>query len=417
MSYIGLSAALGVAVDIPPIIRRLCMHPIHSDSLRNLIDAGPEVNDADSAVTEFKFSWWLPGQLHDVADAKYFNIQSAKECLEFHEAQRKDRGVEETTPLKEIFQKNYIFPSSAFGDVPVPPGKPPCTRCRLYRAVALGSQDKLRDLRNSLQGGRSLFRTETLISIRRASSFNLLYEAVVNKEETTTLPTGVTAAATPSTEPATGSKGKKRADVTEPATASKGKKRADVESWHTLSEERLKQSQLEHAQSLPSRKWVWGPDLTEEDLKSFVRGGDRNNVLPHTGYDESLDERSIGYPSPPVNIARFTQGGDPPFFELSPDIQEVSDLKPHQYPAFQFLAPQDYPLPFGQGPAAPNAEPGAGPGIVNTKGKKEAGAVGPVTPQPLLPLPPKDFVKLPDPITYKKNMPSELEGMCKRQIL
>ena len=362
--------------------------------MRNVIDAGPEINDADSAVTKFKHSWWVPGQHSE----KYFAINTARECLEFHHARRKDTvdGAEETTPLRHLFQSNYIFPSSAFGDVPVPPGKQPCTRCRLYRAVALGSQDKLRDLRNSLQGGMLIFCSATHLSICKAASFNQLYEAVVNKEAALVAESTAILESAPAFTP-----------IARPATASKGKKRAEAaEDWRMLSEEQLKHSQ-HIAQSQPSGKWVWGPDLTEEDLKSLVRGGDRNNELPHSGYDESLDDASIGSLSPPVNIARFIEGGDPPFFQLSPDIMDIPDLEPHQYPAFQIA---DNPLPFGQRPVAAEqgaaaAEQGAA-GMSKKRGKRKAGAESTVD-QPLLPLPPKNYVKLPNPIAYRVISPRE----------
>jgi len=148
---------------------------------------------------------------------------------------------------------------------------------------------------------------------------------------------------------------------------------------------------------------MWGPDLTEEDLKGLVRGGDRNNVLPHTGYDESLDERSIGFPSPPVNIARFTAAGDPPFFQLSPDIMEVPDLEPHEFPAFTFMVPEDNPLQFDQGPGA---SPGAGASPNTNKKKAAANQFSPA----LFPPPPKNYVKLPDPIMYT-NPSSAIHGM------
>lgn len=377
MSYIGLAATLGVAVDIPPIVRMLTTQAVNSDAVRQLIDAGPEVNDAAAAVTEFMCPWWLPGQLHDLSEAKFFQVSSAKEFLNFHLRQKREVAeiaqADETTAIKDLFKHNYMFPSSAFGEVPVPPGVEPCTRCRLYRAVALGSQDKLRDLRNSIEAGKSIFRLETQLKIREASSFNQLYEAAVSKEgNTVDLLVGEGAG------PAT--------------TVNKGKKRVELaEDWRALSEERLKKSHLE--QSLPSGKWVWGPDLTEDDLKSLVRGGDRNNVLPHTGYDESLDEKSIGYPSPPVNVARFAEEGDPPFFELSPDIMEIPHLETHQYPSFRVIL-------LGPAAGAHGADQGRKPAGAGRPSKKSKGNMAIVDPSPLLPLPPKDYVKLPGPIKY-----------------
>src|ERR1700689_3730904 len=104
--------------------------------MRNLIDAGPEINDADSAVAEFLHSWWVPGR----DTGQQFTINTAKECMQFHFAHMKrtvQGGVNSSTPSEQLFRTPYVFPSSAWGDVPVPPGKQPCTRCRLYRAVAI----------------------------------------------------------------------------------------------------------------------------------------------------------------------------------------------------------------------------------------------------------------------------------------
>ena len=39
-----------------------------------------------------------------------------------------------------------------------------------------------------------------------------------------------------------------------------------------------------------SSKWTWGVDLDENDLEGLVRAGDKGNVLPNSGYDESLQE-------------------------------------------------------------------------------------------------------------------------------
>ena len=38
----------------------------------------------------------------------------------------------------------------------------------------------------------------------------------------------------------------------------------------------------------PSLKWTWGVNVEEADLQGMFRAGDRNYLLPHTGYDSSL---------------------------------------------------------------------------------------------------------------------------------
>jgi hypothetical protein len=217
------------------------------------------------------------------------------------------------------------------------------------------------------------------------SSFNQLYEASVNKEMALTSTNEIVnhflAKDTP---PANkrASSGKRKG---------KNKNRATVtEQWRALSAD-----QHQAAPAQPSEKWLWGIDLTEEDLGGLVRGADHNFVLPHTGYDESLDDRSIASPSPPVTLA-----GDTPFFKLSNDIMEAPDLQPDNYPIYLIT---------------PDINHLGGPVPAPSKSKKRAGAVSQALPVPdtftPLPLPPKSYVGLPVPTVYM-NAPSEIEEMA-----
>src|SRR6266511_567291 len=56
-----------------------------------------------------------------------------------------------------------------------------CTRCRLYRAVAVRVMDQVHDTYNMAHGCEVANEAEKDIGIRRASGFNELFEAVLKK--------------------------------------------------------------------------------------------------------------------------------------------------------------------------------------------------------------------------------------------
>ena len=38
----------------------------------------------------------------------------------------------------------------------------------------------------------------------------------------------------------------------------------------------------------PADKWVWGVNLTTEDIRKMIRGSDRHYQIPHSGYNDEL---------------------------------------------------------------------------------------------------------------------------------
>ena len=84
---------------------------------------------------------------------------------------------------------------------------------------------------------------------------------------------------------------------------------------------------------------MWGVDLTEADLKEMVHGADQGFILPHSGYDESLEDDWTWskYSSLP-DIDKLVKDGDAPFFPLSSDITHVPDLLPDEFP-IEFCLP------------------------------------------------------------------------------
>ncbi len=40
-------------------------------------------------------------------------------------------------------------------------------------------------------------------------------------------------------------------------------------------------------------KWTWGVDLNENDLSEMIWGADRNDEIPHLGYNQDLPSSSL----------------------------------------------------------------------------------------------------------------------------
>src|SRR5258708_1788576 len=83
-----------------------------------------------------------------------------------------------------------------------------------------------------------------------------------------------------------------------------------------------------------SKKWTWGIDLTEADLREMVRGVDRVGS-PHSGYDLTLGTGSelstVSDYLDPAAIEDINDN-DLRFDALSPDVMSVRSLEPHEFP-------------------------------------------------------------------------------------
>ncbi len=133
-------------------------------------------------------------------------------------------------------------------------------------------------------------------------------------------------------------------------------------------------------------KWTFGANLCEADLNNLVRGADRNFVLPHTGYDESLSEGSLPDDSAGRNkrdhLHLDKEITHPPLYEkLSDYIHVDRELEPFEVPwAF------DLALLW-------NTEIKSDVAGLQMKGKSKAKTSLPTW----LPLPPHDYVRSPGP--------------------
>jgi len=98
---------------------------------------------------------------------------------------------------------------------------------------------------------------------------------------------------------------------------------------------------------MASSKWTWGVDLTENDLRSLIRGADRQYQLPHSGYDEELASSLENRTSEALNPVDLEDPNDPNinllFDKLSPSIMVVPELHPDDFPNYSeiMFVPED----------------------------------------------------------------------------
>ena len=201
-----------------------------------------------------------------------------------------------------------------------------CTRCRLYRAVAVGVLDQLRDTFNMVHACQVANAAERDVAIRRASGFNELFEAALNKESNEgQLDSGSGPFhRSPDQLKKLQKKWKQdhppglRVDPQSSLAKSKQQFGPEVEQLKTM----LKVWGLDQAH----RKWTYGVDLTGDDLKKMVRGADRRLQVPHSGYDADLParrERSADSLDP----ATVDDVDEPVFDDVSP-VTPIPDMAP-----------------------------------------------------------------------------------------
>lgn len=335
--------AAGWPVDIPVIIRTLGMDMFRfgikpRESFRPSLELigyldghlscyGPD--DPALDITLFNHNWWTnPKQPRNPYEyLSHLNIRTAI----MHFKKELDKNVKPNygpRPLTDISDQlnkpPYIWHQSINDDLP----DIQCTRCRLYRSVALGVMDQVRDLSNTAQACKKANVAEREISIRRASGFNELYEAALNKEA--------------------GSESVKRKKTGSP---SKGRKRVtqdivpeveDLKRWTT--------DLWKLANQNAEGKWVWGVDLTDEDLRTMVRGGDLLEPFMHSGYDlsyQDCDSKSASHEDASTESMPLTND------VVSGSVQTIPDVEPEDFCGFSVLLLE----PSGQNMADSEPDP------------------------------------------------------------
>ena len=337
-----MASALGHIIDIPILVRTLaidyhqssiCSQSSFTDDMRHIrqiLDAGPAPQSANCAIAKFALSWWLDDKSPEWNN--FLNADTLMLCLEYHRSQRKNDTSDRFPKPAGFTLPSYTWHWSAMADSAQPSH---CTRCRLYRSLALGTWSKLRDLRSFVHAARSQFSADVIVATRRASGLNEMFEKAVVKDTSADSDVGsedisrlIAVADAGQSRPRSSRKKGKSRQVQESEK---------VKGWRLVSEGRLATAQKD---TLPASKWTWGVDLTEADLKEMVHGADRGFILPHSGYDESLedDQTWSKYSSLP-DIDKLVKDGDAPFLPLSSDITHVPDLLPDEFPIDFCLPP------------------------------------------------------------------------------
>jgi hypothetical protein len=321
-----MAAAIGHACNIPSILRNLASYfyrhassnlPV-SFNLASLLDldAGCDSDDIARPVASYHLDWWT---------------QETSELLSFDTLDPCLQHFQRLTGLSEIIPPGFKKPSYTWSrhlSMPSNGVLPACHNCTMYRAVALGALDDLRDLRHLAHGLEVRADRQVRSAKRDAGAFFQLYEAallkgiqeedVLHASESNPILTPSDAVLMPSMRPS-------YADVSSPEAISMPPR------FHM---------------SASNPKWTSGPSLTRSEVLDVFRPPPGVRPPAHSGYNTSLspgprhDDSSIALsPGMPLNI-----------FD-SPDVigDRVPSLHPDDFPIhFNFPPlrnfPEDAPL-------------------------------------------------------------------------
>jgi hypothetical protein len=288
-----VAAAVGQRVGIPILVRSLAndlyrvrMIPRGRFRLGQELIAYLDGNLGRAQnITEFLSPWWTCSEIQTSGNLTTETIRAALQHYNDlnSETWRKPRQPSSSPDVMyEIHPPFYTWHSSVNDELPTN-----CGRCRMYRAVALGVMDQIRDITNMVHACEIANEAETAIAIRRASLFNDLYRAAQNKEfqdeveqdemEMDSGENSVTQRRVSSVIELTSDS---VIEVRSQSVIEVGSDSDGLKKWF--------QHKLKEAQDQGARKWTWGVDLTNEDLAQLVWGADREYKLPHSGYDRSL---------------------------------------------------------------------------------------------------------------------------------
>jgi hypothetical protein len=344
-----VAAAIGQPLNIPLIVRslgqdmyRVGMIP---DSLfrpgleiisyldGDLSSNGPD--DPALAIQLLSLRWWSEEHML-IGDSFFLCSTTLRSALDHyrHElvAALIDCGVPHHIPnfANQLNKPAYTWHSAVNDTLPNEPND--CTRCRLYRAVGVGVMDQVRDIYNMVHACEIANEAERDIGIRRASGFNELYQAAINKEcerHAASGPGSGTVGA-PDHQVGSGSgKGKRKEKEKKKERQQFG---PEVESLKELTKELVRSGV-----GMASSKWTWGVELTNDDLRGLIRGADHQGQRSHTGYDSPLPSNSLQ--SETSGALDPDKLEDPQttqlwFDKLSSSITSIPELRPDEFPTY-----------------------------------------------------------------------------------
>ena len=240
-------------------------------------------------VEFYERNWWT----HDEVPADSLVISDIRvlyPCLIAHREQLQRATAPTRTPATSHHSAPPLA-TAASSRSPFPPPRPntelDCKRCTLYRQAALDAIRIAKFRRHQLSSKESLFEEQQLLTMRRSSGFNRLFEYALLKEKSSeTVPL---ASAPPPSAP-------------QPSAPTRQMRERKTPNPRPIQQRKLTNIQLanilrEHAEAKhqqltqdPALKWTWGMDVNTTDIQELFRAGDNDYVLPHSGYDASLPE-------------------------------------------------------------------------------------------------------------------------------
>jgi hypothetical protein len=285
-----MAAAIGHACNIPFILRRLASNfyrnapaslPVTFDlDFLLALDAGCDTDDIARPVASYRLEWWTQdGSL-------LLSFETLDTCLEHFQALT---GLPDVMPLpfkKPAYTWSRHLSTRSDG------GLPACTKCNLYRSVALGALDDMQDLRHLAHGLEVTADSQLRTAKRDAGAFFQLYEAAMLKAiQEEDIPGEVT--------------------------------------------------------SMPNSNWTSGPTLTRSEVLNLFRPPPEVRPRAHSGYNVSLspgprhDDSSIAL-SPGMGINVFDI---PDFLHHRVPSLELDEIPNHfNFPPLRHF-PEDAPVP------------------------------------------------------------------------
>lgn len=300
------------------------------------------IDDPALAIRSFEVPGWTENK--KLTSGQYYLCSTTlRSALEHH--RRELIGTQIGVPhhvsdfTNELNKPAYTWHSAVNDTIPIHPND--CTRCRLYRAIAVGVMDQVRDVHNMVHGCEIANEAKRDVGIRRASGFNELHEAAVKKDWAILVAlrdAGIKRASEQSIALGLGIHSGSDEETVEETVEELGSGAGqqfgpEVESLKEL----MKQLARSFGNDMAPSKWTWGVELTDDDLRGLIRGADRQGHDSHTGYDSPLPSNfSHGKISSSLDPYKLEdpQSTQLLFDRLSSSIATIPELPPDEFPSY-----------------------------------------------------------------------------------
>jgi hypothetical protein len=269
-------------LEIPIILRSLALSiatlnevdlplPFDIDFLMTLDSDLSLQNNICQIVEKYECAWWNSTRPWSYDQAKILDNSSLEKCLQAHLKQVETVSISSASAsasaTSSISANNpsAIHDSARVASATHPPLSDACGRCDELSQILSNTLVDMVKICNFADMMLTSSQAQWNIDMRRASTFNLLYEAAVILE------TDGSSSAT-----------SKKPSATSSATYNKPS---------AMTSDSTKTTSLKPS---PSDKWTWGVRLTKTQVLALARSGLKPKKVIHSGYDLSLLDDSQG---------------------------------------------------------------------------------------------------------------------------